>query len=296
MDDPKKTSAKTAADTGVKSRPPAAATPPRRDEALVERFFRRIFDTMGAAVDRRFGREASFTSADGTNLTTSALVERIKRSITEAVFDDPKRGRLAPHLMRLKIEWGTHSEAPAEAIKELEHEVLAAAIDHINDNRYRTRTAVRVETSTDIFTTGIIVEPSFGEFESEIASARESGIAGAQAKPKAKPDERASDVKVEARIIIGAAKRAATLMFAPGGRRMNVGRAADNDLPLDHPSISKIHAAMRMNSDGTIILADTGSTNGTFVNGRRIAYGEARAIETGDTIAFGDVEVRFTKI
>jgi pSer/pThr/pTyr-binding forkhead associated (FHA) protein len=101
---------------------------------------------------------------------------------------------------------------------------------------------------------------------------------------------------VEARIIIGTTKRTATLVFSPGGRRINVGRAADNDLPLDHPSISKVHSAMRMNSDGTIIIADTGSTNGTFVNGRRIAYGEARAIETGDTIAFGDVEVRFTKI
>jgi hypothetical protein len=184
MDDPKKTSAKTAADTNVKNRQPTAI-PPRRDEALVERFFRRIFDSMGAAVDRRFGRETNFTSADGSNLTTSALVERIKRSITEAVFDDPKRGRLAPHLMRLKIEWGTHSEAPAEAIAELEHEVLAAAIDHINDNRYRTLSAVRVETSTDIFTTGIIVEPSFGEFEAEIAGARENRTADPkQAKAK----------------------------------------------------------------------------------------------------------------
>lgn len=294
MSDPKNTSAKTT-DSGGKVRA-SQASAPRRDEALVERFFRRIFDSMGAAVDRRFGRESNFTAADPTNLTTSALVERIKRSITEAVFNDPKRGRLAPHLMRLKIEWGTHSEAPAEAIKELEHEVLAAAIDHINDNRYRTLAAVRVETSTDIFTTGIIVEPSFGEFETEIASARGGGNSGAQATPKAKVDARPSDVKVEARIIIGTAKRTATLAFSPGGRRINVGRAADNDLPLDHPSISKIHSAMRMNSDGTIIIADTGSTNGTFVNGRRIAYGEARAIETGDTVAFGDVEVRFAKI
>lgn len=294
MDGPKNTSAKAAADSNAKARP-TAARKPRRDEALVERLFRRIFDSMGAAVDRRFGREANFTSADGTNMTTSALVERIKRSITEAVFDDPRRGRLAPHLMRLKIEWGTHSEAPEEAIKELEHEVLVAAIDHINDNRYRTLTAVRVETSTDIFTTGIVVEPSFGEFESEIVGAREASSGGGQAKPKAKVDERPANVKVEARIIIGTTKRVATLIFTPGGRRINIGRAADNDLPLDHPSISKVHSAMRMNADGTIIIADTGSTNGTFVNGRRIAYGEARAIEVGDTIAFGDVEVRFTK-
>jgi pSer/pThr/pTyr-binding forkhead associated (FHA) protein len=29
-----------------------------------------------------------------------------------------------------------------------------------------------------------------------------------------------------------------------------------------------------MNQQGTLLVADTGSTNGTFINGRRIAYGE----------------------
>jgi predicted RecA/RadA family phage recombinase len=33
-----------------------------------------------------------------------------------------------------------------------------------------------------------------------------------------------------------------------------------------------------------------------FVNdGRRISYGEARQIEDGDVVGFGDVEVRFRK-
>jgi pSer/pThr/pTyr-binding forkhead associated (FHA) protein len=42
-------------------------------------------------------------------------------------------------------------------------------------------------------------------------------------------------------------------------------------------------------------LADSGSTNGTFINGRRIGYGEARQIEDGDVVGFGDVEVRFKR-
>jgi pSer/pThr/pTyr-binding forkhead associated (FHA) protein len=76
---------------------------------------------------------------------------------------------------------------------------------------------------------------------------------------------------------------------------MGVGRVADNDLQLEHPSVSKIHASLVMNREGTLLVADTGSTNGTFINGRRIAYGEARHIEDGDVVSFGDVEVRFKR-
>jgi pSer/pThr/pTyr-binding forkhead associated (FHA) protein len=50
-----------------------------------------------------------------------------------------------------------------------------------------------------------------------------------------------------------------------------------------------------MTGEGTLLVADTGSTNGTFINGRRIAYGESRVLEDGDVIGFGDVEVRFRK-
>ena len=50
-----------------------------------------------------------------------------------------------------------------------------------------------------------------------------------------------------------------------------------------------------MNREGTLLVADTGSTNGTYLNGRRLAYGEARQIEDGDVVGFGDIEVRFQK-
>ena len=76
---------------------------------------------------------------------------------------------------------------------------------------------------------------------------------------------------------------------------MSVGRATDCDLSLPHPSVSKIHAAILMNREGTLLVSDTGSVNGTYINGRRINYGEARQLEDGDVVGFGDVEVRFRK-
>ncbi len=272
------------------------AEKPKRDEALVERLLRRVFDRVGAAVDRKLGRTGDPASA----FTTSRLIERMEKLIDERVREDPKRGRIAPHLMKLKVEWGTHSEAPADAIKELENEVLAAAIDHINDARLRTLAPVEVDTVVDIFTSGIAVDPTFGEFEDELRredEERRRAEAGGPDVPHAAPGAFTphKDVRVIARATIDRETTETPLAFRPGGRRLNVGRATDSDLYLNHPSVSKIHAALLMNREGTLLVSDTGSTNGTYINGRRIAYGEARQIEEGDVVGFGDAEVRFRR-
>lgn len=265
---------------------------PKRDEALAERLLRRVLDRVGAVVDRSLGR----TVEPQSGFTTTRLIERMNRLIDERARNDPKRGRIAPHLMRLKIEWGTHSEAPPESVRELENEVLAAAIDHINDQRLRTLAPVEVETLVDIFTTGIAVDPSYGAFEEELQREDEereraaAGVVAGAASPAA-----AKSIAVQARITIGRESEESTLYFKPGGKRLSVGRATDCDLSLAHPSVSKIHAAILMNREGTLLVSDTGSVNGTYINGRRINYGEARQLEDGDVVGFGDVEVRFRK-
>lgn len=264
----------------------------KRDEALAERLLRRMLSGMGAVVDKKLGRVADTPGG----FTTVQLIDRMKRLIDERKRDDDKKGgRIAPHHLKLKIEWGTHSEAPPESIKELEHEILAAAIDYINDQRLRTLAPVQIETIVDIFTTGIAVDPTFGEFEEELLRQDEERRRAKEALPLPPKAQGVPDVRVAARITGPTGAREEVLVFKPGGRRMNVGRVADNDLFLNHASVSKIHAALRMNREGTLLVADTGSTNGTFINGRRIAYGEARPIEEGDVIGFGDIEVRFKK-
>ena len=263
----------------------------RREEALPERILRRVLEGMGDVVDRRFGR----TVEPRSGLTTSKLIERMKKLIDERVRDEGKRGRIAPHHLVLKVEWGTHSEAPPEILHDLKNEVLAAAIDHINDHRYRTLGAVTVEAEVDIFTTGISVDPTFGEFEDDLRrqdEERRAAKSGVQI-PAAAPTM--PDIQVIARVTLPNGTREIPLIFKPGGRRLNVGRASDNELTLNDGSVSKIHAALLMTAEGTLLVADTGSTNGTYINGRRIAYGESRLIEDGDVIGFGDVEVRLRK-
>jgi hypothetical protein len=263
----------------------------RREEALPERILRRVLEGMGDVVDRRFGR----TVEPRTGLTTSKLIERMKRLIDERVRDEGNKGRIAPHHLILKVEWGTHSEAPPEILYELKNEVLAAAIDHINDHRYRTLGPVSVDAEVDIFTTGISVDPTFGEFEEDLRRQDEERRAAKSGVPIPSAAPPMPDIQVIARITQQNGTREVALVFKPGGRRLNVGRASDNELTLNDASVSKIHGALLMTAEGTLLVADTGSTNGTYLNGRRITYGESRVIEEGDVIGFGDVEVRLRK-
>jgi FHA domain len=263
----------------------------RREEALPERILRRVLEGMGSVVDRRLGR----TVEPRSGLTTSKLIERMKRLIDERVRDEGRKGRVAPHHLILKVEWGTHSEAPPEILHDLKNEVLAAAIDHINDHRYRTLGPITVEAEVDIFTTGISVDPTFGEFEEDLRRQDEETRAAKTGVPIPGAAPPMPDIQVIARVTLPQGTREIPLIFRPGGRRLNVGRAADNELSLNDKSVSKIHAALLMTAEGTLLVADTGSTNGTYLNGRRISYGESRLIEDGDVVGFGDVEVRLRK-
>ena len=262
----------------------------RRDTILPERLMRRVLEGVGDVVDRKLGR----TVDPRSGLTTDQLIQRMNRAIDERVRDEPGRGRVAPHHLKLKMEWGTHSETPAEVIQRLEAEILAAAIDHINDSRYRTLAPVKIESEVDIFTTGMSVDPTFGEFEEELKRRDLESHLGTLARGARK--EATPDVMFSARVTLPEGSREVELGLAPGGKRLNVGRGTDNDLYLNHTSVSKIHAALKIDSQGTLLVADTGSTNGTHINGQRIPYGEARPIAEGDLVAFGDVEVRFRRL
>jgi hypothetical protein len=261
---------------------------PKRDTILPERLMRRVLEGVGDVVDRKLGR----TAEPGAGLTSDQLILRMNHLIDSKVRDEKGKGRLAPHRLKLKLEWGTHSETPPEVVKRLEREVLAAAIDHINDNRYRTLGQVIIESEVDIFTRDMSIDATFGEFEEEF---QKQDLERKIGKPIKAPHLEKTEIPLIARITLPEGSREVELPFIAGGKRMNVGRGTDNDLYLNHASVSKVHAALKMDIGHNLVVADTGSTNGTHINGVRIPYGEARPIEEGDVVAFGDVEVRLRK-
>jgi ABC-type multidrug transport system ATPase subunit/pSer/pThr/pTyr-binding forkhead associated (FHA) protein len=73
---------------------------------------------------------------------------------------------------------------------------------------------------------------------------------------------------------------------------VTIGRDAQNDVALDHPAISRTHARI-VRRDSQYVIEDAGSSNGTFVNGIRVAPSEVRALQPGDTIRVGPVKFVF---
>jgi ABC-type multidrug transport system ATPase subunit len=59
---------------------------------------------------------------------------------------------------------------------------------------------------------------------------------------------------------------------------------------LDHPHVSRLHASLVVDGE-RVVLADLGSSNGTYVNGRRLA--RPTALKPGDHIDIGPFSLRF---
>jgi pSer/pThr/pTyr-binding forkhead associated (FHA) protein len=69
-----------------------------------------------------------------------------------------------------------------------------------------------------------------------------------------------------------------------------VGRGDYNDLVIPEPSVSASHAKLQRR-EGIWMIADLGSTNGTFVDDQRIT--DETPLGPGSTIRFGEVATLF---
>lgn len=74
-----------------------------------------------------------------------------------------------------------------------------------------------------------------------------------------------------------------------GYEQITLGRGPDNDVVLDHPSISGSHAVIQ-NLGGIFQVTDLGSTNGTFVNDEQVSE---MVLGHGAQILFGHVAAQF---
>lgn len=86
-----------------------------------------------------------------------------------------------------------------------------------------------------------------------------------------------------AETLILVARDPAAQAVALAGSELTIGRASGSDLKLPGPEVSRRHARIIASEEG-YILEDLGSTNGTFLNGRRITR---EAIKPGDEIRIG---------
>ena len=245
---------------------------------------------IGDIFDRVTGRGWKPSSS----LATSELIEKLKTLLDKEAKDLGNKGIFVPHNLKLKIQWDKFSLDSESATQKLEHELLTAIIDHINDKRYHTYAPLKLQIKPDYFTEGVRLLAGFDKF---VEDSGEAAINVTVPNLKNIVIPPAPEVKIEkqkeivtAEFTLNNKPKRIELGFAEG-ERLNVGRTKENSLTIEDGSISKIHATLFINSQKQLMVADTGSTNGTFVGGKRIAYGKAFAVENGDKVKFGTVEV-----
>ena len=74
------------------------------------------------------------------------------------------------------------------------------------------------------------------------------------------------------------------------GAVTHVGRALDNEIVVNHSSVSRHHASIE-NSNGAFVVRDLNSQNGTFVGDRRVT--EPTRVSNGEKVRFGDAQFIF---
>ena len=244
---------------------------------------------IGDILDRLTGRGWKPSST----LATSELIERMKSMMDSEVRENGDKRKYVPHNIKLKMQWDKFSTDSPLALQKLENEFLIAAVDHINDKHYFTHAPLSIEVKPDYFTSGVKLFLSFdrldadgkdAELEVTLENLNADGLV-----PETSASERNSG-ELRLSFVVGG-KPVVRDIALHGGKRISVGRTKENDVAIDDQSISKAHASLLLNKEGKLIVADTGSTNGTFVRGERIAYGKAVELSAGESVSFGLVKV-----
>ena len=91
------------------------------------------------------------------------------------------------------------------------------------------------------------------------------------------------------RVVEGAEPKGKTFDL---GDEVTVGRASGCQVALTDPAVSQLHARI-YRRDGRLYIEDLGSSNGTFVNRKKVA--SAVAIRRGDRIVLGSTVLEVTK-
>jgi hypothetical protein len=272
--------------------------------AAVERFFERLFERQTARLFR-------------TKLQPIQLQRRVERAMESNRRREGERtvvpDRYAIHLAPddLAALSADHPELAAE----LADATLAFARSHGYTLAERPVVALVPDTSiqaNDALVTAAADPGGIGVHRRSAATPLDGDAAGGAARQRTDDDAGPPPIERTAVFVVPTvdAPRAVLREIRPDGssrsvvldgRPLTIGRGPDNGLVLTDGRASRHHARL-FGRRGALILADSGSTNGSWVNDRRIdemALGEGDQIRIGDTILVvesvepGDAETAF---
>jgi hypothetical protein len=233
-----------------------------RPLAALERFLERLFERPTARLL-------------GATLEPVTLVRRLERAV-----DEDRRvgadGLLAP--TRFTVEVSPADAASLARLATLEEDLAGAALEHARRRGYRIpeRPTVALVGSPTVEPGEIRITTGFADGRRAVEPGRAAEQTLLHRLPApvppgtvlriAPPGARARDVALD-------------------GRPLTIGRAADADVVLVDPLVSRHHARLAAHG-GRLVLSDLGSTNGTRVNGeavREAVVGPGDHVEIGAT-------------
>ena len=202
--------------------------------------------------------EGAFARVFRSGLRPVELGRRLARAMDDERSIDVRGRTIAPNtfVVRLSEE---DDERFAEVADTLVRELADAAREHARDEGYHFLGPVQVELTVDKrYRTGTFA------IEARFHEAAGGGGAGSLVLPDGN-------------------------RFPLEGRVLTIGRQSSCDIAISDPNVSRQHAEIRPFGDG-YILVDLGSTNGTKVNGGRVA--EHHLVD-GDQLGFGGTTLVF---
>jgi len=255
--------------------------------AAVERFFERIFERQAARLFR-------------TKLQPIQLQRRIERAMESERHRDGDRtlvpNRYAVHLSQPDLD------ALRDAHPNLAADLADAALAFARSHGYTLadRPSVALVADATVDAADLRVAASTDQRRGEASRSRD-GIrpAGQPDAPETGQPDRDQPPSIEhtAVFVIPTVESSRAILreirpngssrsIVVDGRPLTIGRAPDNGLVLADGRASRHHARL-YGRRGALILTDLGSTNGSWVNDRRIdemALGEGDQVRIGDTI------------
>ncbi|GAB4143817.1 MAG: hypothetical protein Fur0046_21100 [Cyanobacteria bacterium J069] len=77
------------------------------------------------------------------------------------------------------------------------------------------------------------------------------------------------------------------------GTVWSIGRSSTCAIALDNPSVSRCHAVIGYHHDEGLYISDLNSSNGTWVNRRRVFPMQRISLQDGDLIRLGTLDIEF---
>jgi uncharacterized membrane protein YhaH (DUF805 family) len=100
------------------------------------------------------------------------------------------------------------------------------------------------------------------------------------------PSREGSDEPSVSRVLVGLGEDSVPIVLTPGAE-VTVGRSHRATIYLPDRYVSGMHLSLYLDRNGEVVVRDLGSTNGTFIQGRRLQPNRKYLLREGEQLSIG---------